>query len=53
MEAQAAVAQRSMSMPDTTERREYYARVRAVRGQDSAAVLIAAVNRELINRPAV
>ena len=35
------------------ERRAYYAKVRAVRGQDAAAVLIAAVNREWINRPAV
>lgn len=40
-------------MPDTTERREYYARGRAVRGEDSAAVLIAAVNREWEDREAI
>ena len=34
-------------------RRAYYAKVRSESGQDAAAVLIAAVNREWINRPAV
>ena len=35
------------------ECREYYARVRAVRGQDSAAGLIAAVNLEWEDRDAI
>lgn len=35
------------------ERRAYYAKVRAVRGQDAAAGLIAAVNREWKDREAI